>query len=204
MYNFQGSCKYLLTKDCAGREFTIKVRNGVRLSSGFAWTQMLVILLGKHRISFLQNLVVKVDRKRVALPHVVPSHFSVRRDGHSVTFRSDIGLKVVWDGDSFLEVTVSSRFKGRLCGLCGNYNGQEADDLTGKDNRVYLHGEEFGHSWRVGSKKACKVKAMLRRLRSPCDKDFHAKIRANRHCNVLYSKIFAKCRKEIRVHPYIT
>ncbi|XP_041374803.1 BMP-binding endothelial regulator protein-like [Gigantopelta aegis] len=204
MYNFQGSCKYLLAKDCKGREFTIKVRNGVRLSSGFAWTQMLVILLGKSRISFLQNLVVKIDRKRVVLPHVVPGHFSVRRDGHSVTFKSDVGLKVVWDGDSFLEVTASSRFKNRLCGLCGNYNGQEADDLTGKDKRVYLHGEEFGHSWRIGSKKACKVKPMLRRLRSPCDKDFHAKIRANRHCNVLYSRIFAKCRKEIKVHPYIT
>jgi len=40
--------------------FLIKVRNGVRFSSGFAWTQMLVVLVAGHRISLLQGGVVKV------------------------------------------------------------------------------------------------------------------------------------------------
>ncbi|XP_067687663.1 BMP-binding endothelial regulator protein-like [Haliotis asinina] len=206
MYNFQGTCKYLLAKDCSkDNAFTIKVKNGVRLSSGFAWTQMLVVFMGNTRVSLLQNLVVKVNRKRISLPYSESNNkFTIRKDGHSVTFRADIGLKVVWDGDSYLEVTVSSKYKNQMCGLCGNYNGLENDDLVGRKGKIYEKGEDFGHSWRIGSKKACKVKPKLRRLTSPCESDARAKMRANRHCSALYDKTFAKCRRQVDVQPYVT
>ncbi|GFR86988.1 BMP-binding endothelial regulator protein-like [Elysia marginata] len=45
--------------------FMIKVRNGVRFSSGFAWTQMLVVLLTGHRISMLQGGIVKARFNKV-------------------------------------------------------------------------------------------------------------------------------------------
>ena len=41
-----------------------------------------------------------------------------------VKVRSTLGLEVTWDGDSFLEVKVTAKYKHRLCGLCGNYNGE--------------------------------------------------------------------------------
>ncbi|ESO84550.1 hypothetical protein LOTGIDRAFT_168619 [Lottia gigantea] len=204
MYNFQGTCKYMLSQDCQGKDFTIKVKNGVRLSSGFAWTQMVVVLMGDTRISFRQNLLIKINRRRVQLPYTIPGKFSIRREGHSVTFRADIGLKVVWDGDSFLEVTASRKYKNRLCGLCGNYNGLETDDLIGRKGKNYLRGEEFGNSWRIGSKKACKTQPKVKNLQSICDKDFKAKVRANKECSVLYSRAFSSCRRVVDVTPYVT
>ena len=39
--------------------------------------------------------------------------------GQSVTIQTTFGVKVVWDGDSYLEVFVPPGFKHRMCGLCG-------------------------------------------------------------------------------------
>ncbi|KAK7501525.1 hypothetical protein BaRGS_00007329 [Batillaria attramentaria] len=203
MYNFQGGCKYLLTRDCRQDAFTIKVRNGVRFNSGFAWTQMLAVFLGKSRISLLQNLKVKVDRKRVALPYNRPGVFSIRRTGRSVRLRAQIGLEVVWDGDSFLEVTVSSKYKNRLCGLCGNYNGLKSDDLTGSDGKMYSSGEEFGNTWRIGSKRACKTSPNIN-TRPLCGRDPRARQRAHRVCSVFYGHSFKACRLVVPVQPYVS
>lgn len=202
MYNFQGGCKYLLVHDFINNTFTIKVRNGVRFSSRFAWTQMLAVVVGGLRISLLQNLRVKVNHRRVTLPYVSPGVCHIRRKGKSVRLRAQAGFEVVWDGDSFLEVTVAARFKGRLCGLCGNYNGLQSDDLTGRDGKVYLGGEEFGATWRTGGRSSCMSKPDLD-LGTLCQRDAHALQRASRVCNVFYQQSFQQCRHLVPVEPYV-
>ena len=32
---------------------------------------------------------------------------------------TDVGLRVAWDGDGYLELTVPKHFKTKMCGLCG-------------------------------------------------------------------------------------
>ena len=52
---------------------------------------------------------------------------------------SHVGLYVQWDGNSRVEVKVTSDFKNNTCGLCGNYNGigtQEDEFLTPTGNSV--------------------------------------------------------------------
>jgi hypothetical protein len=61
-----------------------------------------------------------------------------------------IGLIVVFDGWA-VNVTVSSQFAGLLQGLCGNYDGDQANDLTtadgvdvsGRPNAANLVGDSF-------------------------------------------------------------
>ena len=66
-------------------------------------------------------------------------------------------MKILWDGVSFLELTVPPRMAGKMCGLCGNFNGNPEDDLIGKHGAMVPSGQQFGNSWRVGGKKACSV-----------------------------------------------
>ena len=35
------------------------------------------------------------------------------------------GVKVMWDGDSYVEVTVPPRYKSQMCGLCGEWTRDE-------------------------------------------------------------------------------
>jgi hypothetical protein len=170
---------------------------------------MLAIFIGNSRISLLQNLRVKVDRRRVSLPYVRPGQFSVRRTGSTVRLKAEkIGLEVMWDGDSFVEVTVSSRYKNQgLCGLCGNYNGLKSDDLTGSDGVMYRDEEEFGDSWRVGGKHACKARpghgVVQVERESLCARDDAAKQRALRVCSVFYEHSMVPCRHLLPAEPYV-
>ncbi|KAK3760844.1 hypothetical protein RRG08_034687 [Elysia crispata] len=185
--------------------FMIKVRNGVRFSSGFAWTQMLVVLLAEHRISMLQGGVVKVNRHRIRrMPHTVPGQFTLTRAGGLVKLRTTIGLQVSWDGDSFVEVTVTTRLKFKVCGLCGSYNGVKADDLRGPDGRMYATGQEMGHAWRTGGTRACQSRPQLVASEPLCEQDAQARLRAHRVCSVFFGRAFSRCRKVVEVDVYVS
>ena len=64
---------------------------------------------------------------------------------------------MLWDGESFLEVTVPPSFKRRLCGLCGNFNGRRRDDLRMRSGQMARTVEQFGSSWKVGGPKSCNA-----------------------------------------------
>ena len=76
-------------------------------------------------------------------------------DGYSAVVETGVGVQLLWDGDSFLEVSVPHAMQGRLCGLCGNFNGNKSDDFTTRRGGFANHPSAFGQSWRVGGKKAC-------------------------------------------------
>jgi von Willebrand factor type D domain len=70
-------------------------------------------------------------------------------------------VKLLWDGESFLEVTVPPAFKRRLCGLCGNFNGRRRDDLRMRSGQLATSVEQFGASWKVGGPKSCSAKSSV-------------------------------------------
>ncbi|OWF51557.1 BMP-binding endothelial regulator protein-like [Mizuhopecten yessoensis] len=202
IYNFQGPCKYLLAEDTVAKSFSIRVRNDARTSPWFTWTRMVTVFLGNVKIGLHQKMNVKVNRRRVKLPYTNHAEFSVVRDGQSVKVMTAIGLKVIWDGDSFVEVTIPSRYKQKMRGLCGNYNGISTDDLMGKDDHMYLDGENFGNTWRVGSKAACTIEENVQKTEPPCKSDSSKRKRAKRECSHLLASVFSRCRRKVDVRQY--
>ena len=73
--------------------------------------------------------------------------------GHTVTVTTSIGLKLVWDGKSYVEVIVTPDYHHQLCGLCGNFNGDVTDEYQGRDGVMYGDCDNFGETWRVGRKQ---------------------------------------------------
>ena len=55
IYDFQGTCKYLLTKDCTDKKFAIYVQNFDRYNMPGAWTKSVTIVLGELKISLRRN-----------------------------------------------------------------------------------------------------------------------------------------------------
>ncbi len=203
IYNFQGTCSYTLAKDCHGRNFSVRVRNDARLTNDFAWTKVVGIRVGQWRISLQQHLKVKVNRKRVQLPFNEPGVFAIlNQGGFSVTLKTAFGLKVIWDGDSYLEVMIPPSYKHQMCGLCGNYNGIRNDDLIGKDGILYFNPYEFGETWRTGKRKSCMQKPRTRTTNDlPCKKQKH-RSRAQMECSLLHATVFSSCRDKLDVTAY--
>lgn len=142
LFNFQGACNYVLAEECArnstGPSFSIRVRNEARSSPEYSWTKSVTIIFDGSRIYLLQNYRVKVDRyftidkdslfsiynllnrERVRLPYVHwTNRYSLSFSSNSVTWKGSNGVKVIWDGNSYVEVSVPPVYKGRMCGLCG-------------------------------------------------------------------------------------
>lgn len=49
-FSFQGSCKYLLSADCVGRSFSIRVTNDARSTKTSSWTKTISIKVSKTGI----------------------------------------------------------------------------------------------------------------------------------------------------------
>lgn len=63
--------------------------------------------------------------------------------------QTDFGLSVQYDWDQYLVVIVPESFKGKMCGMCGNFNGKKEDDLTTPSGTIAGSIPELGKSWRV-------------------------------------------------------
>ncbi|KAI8435152.1 hypothetical protein MSG28_003527 [Choristoneura fumiferana] len=154
-YSFQGSCKYQLVSDCANGTFSIRISNDARNTSHSSWTRTATLRIGPAKINMGRKMRIKVNGHRISMPHREDGVAEIIRTNGSVLLKADIGVQMLWDGDGFLEVTVSSVYKGKLCGLCGNFNSVAKDDMRSRDGRMLNDAWRFGTSWRVGGRRAC-------------------------------------------------
>lgn len=60
-----------------------------------------------------------------------------------------LGVQVKWDRGTRIYVQLTSRWKGRVQGLCGNYNGDTLDDLKTPSSGVEVSALLFGNSWKL-------------------------------------------------------
>ncbi|ELU10221.1 hypothetical protein CAPTEDRAFT_141748, partial [Capitella teleta] len=55
------------------------------------------------------------------------------------------GVQVIWDGSHVVDVKIPDDMKTKMCGICGDANGDKANDWTIGESDFTLN--EFGFSW---------------------------------------------------------
>ncbi|KAK2153621.1 hypothetical protein LSH36_291g06001 [Paralvinella palmiformis] len=206
IFNFQGTCDYILAQTRDHNEITVIVRNDARLNEQYAWTKSIRIQVGGAKIYFLQKSRVKVNRKRVVLPYVHRrSKFSVVTDGRLVALKTPSGIKVSWDGDSYLEVYVPRDMKNAMRGLCGNYNNDRSDDFIGQGGALYVDAEQFANTWLTGRRRCRRNSPTSVNVPSTrCQSDQLRLEKAKVPCTALYGKGFERCRSSLEVEQYFS
>ncbi|RLU25530.1 hypothetical protein DMN91_001686 [Ooceraea biroi] len=199
LYSFKGACKYQLVSDCVDHTFSIRVTNDARKTKSSAWTKTVAIKIGDLKVNLGQKMRVKVNGKRVDVPYRIANRVDINRTVDSVIVNTQIGIKVLWDSISFLEVSAPSSYRSRLCGLCGNFNSQIKDDFTTRRGRLLQDPQQFGQSWTVGAKKMCSRAPRI----GNGDKEKRCRGRKDhRLCNRLRSQIFDPCHKKVNPAMY--
>ena len=206
-YDFQGDCEYVLTTPCDNDEFTVIVGNFAksRVSSTTQSVRVLIpgenleIVLGRGNNSdgtMTINGTSYLDSCD-GLVKLSGGVEVIRSGGHPYVLLGTQGIKIFWDGVNRVEVTVSSSWQGRLCGLCGDYNGDSTDDFIRPDGQQVSNTDEFVASWAVGDTSSCGTLPQA----FPC---FGVnRIIARARCNVLLSDAFAPCHATVDPQPFI-
>lgn len=202
-YSFQGSCKYQLVSDCVNNTFSIRISNDARNTLHSSWTRTATLRIGPTKVNMGKKMRIKVNGKRVMLPHQEGDIVEITRNNGSVLLKAAIGVQMLWDGDGFLEVTVSSAYKGKLCGLCGNFNSVARDDMKTRDGKLLNDTWRFGTSWRVGGKRACTRQQERPGMASRCRQPKIRRQRAGRLCRgFLRYEAFSECSAKVNPRNY--
>ncbi|XP_057336136.1 BMP-binding endothelial regulator protein isoform X1 [Microplitis mediator] len=194
-FSFKGPCKYQLVSDCLGHTFSIRVTNDAKSSRSSAWTKTIALKMGDLRVNLGQRMRVKVNGMKIDVPYRLPNKLEINRTADSILVNTKIGIKILWDGIGFIEVSAPTSYRERLCGLCGNFNSMPKDDFTTRRGRLVQDPYPFGQSWAVGSKKSCGKPRVDRERRCRSRQD-------HRLCNRLRSQIFEPCHKKVNPTMY--
>ena len=73
----------------------------------------------------------------------------VYQTGTNVVIVTDFGLKVTYDLVYHVTITVPTNYRGKTCGLCGNFDGNKDDEFQLPGGKETKDIKEFGAAWKV-------------------------------------------------------
>ncbi|XP_078064601.1 IgGFc-binding protein-like, partial [Mustelus asterias] len=155
-YDFQGTCTYTLVTVIEKEEnlpkFTVNVENESFGNGKVSVTRLVEVKVHGYSLILEQRLrwKVKVDGVLINLPLMLDDgRIRSYQHGHKAVIETDFGLRVSYDLTYYVRVTVPGNYRGKVRGLCGNFEGNQNGKFTLRDGGQTGDVTVFGKSWRV-------------------------------------------------------
>ncbi|XP_026945699.1 mucin-6 [Sagmatias obliquidens] len=134
-YDFSGTCNYIFAATCkdASSTFSVQLRRG---PSGNI--SRVIVELGASVVTVQKAVISVKDVGVVSLPYtsnglqITPFGQSVRL----VAKQLELELVVMWGPGAHLMVLVEKKHMGKMCGLCGNFDGEKANEFLSEDGQL--------------------------------------------------------------------
>ncbi|XP_067172896.1 IgGFc-binding protein-like [Apteryx mantelli] len=210
-FDFMGTCTYTLSKTCTSDAslpvFSVEAKNENRGNTQVSYVGSVTVRVYDIVITVVRGEtgIVRVNNQRSRLPiSLADGKLKAYQNGDSVLIKTDFLLKVFFDWDHHLVVKIPSKLSNKVCGLCGNSNGDPRDDATTPDGLLASDPVELGRSWKVddgdrfcwddcnGECKTCSPKQII-------------KYKADTSCGLLTKKSgpFQRCHATIDPKVYL-
>lgn len=109
-----------------------------------------------------------------------------------------MGVQLKWDRGTRIYILLRPRWKGRVQGLCGNFNGDALDDLKTPSSGLEVNAALFGNAWKL--EDVCPTPS---EQIDSCNAHPERKFWAEKKCGVLKSEVFEKCHSEVPVDLFL-
>lgn len=119
----------------------------------------------------------------VNLPIVLASgKIYAYHSGSSVTLQTNFGLFVSYDWSYYVSISVPETYSGLLCGLGGNFNGNQSDDFKTPNGSVVQDAVAFAESWKDAD---CFSRGTVPGLLSTCGETELSQYRSQNCCGLI-------------------
>ena len=207
-FDFQGDCEYVLTTPCNTSEFSVIVGNSPHNSFVSCTENVTVLVPGEN----LEIVLGRGSGGTVTVNGVLQSNSGdtiILQSGGVEVLRSGgrvhvvlrmYGVRIFWDGVFRVEVTVSTMWQDRLCGLCGNYNNNPSDDFMAPNGDSLTTPDAFGNSWLYANSSLNSGCSGLS-VPPTCSNDIMTE--AQTRCEAMSQTIFTSCNTVIDPTQFI-
>ncbi|XP_053089075.1 zonadhesin, like isoform X2 [Pangasianodon hypophthalmus] len=150
-YDFMGNCTYLMSEPCNSTDvphFAVYVDNENRYNiPTISYVSAVHVHVLGVKVSILKGGAVQVNGTKVNVPLSPVPGVDIFKKGTLYTVSMNFGVTVRYDGNHFMDIKVIKDYQDKLCGLCGDYNGNIKDDFRSPSGELVNSPTEFGNSW---------------------------------------------------------
>uniref|UniRef100_A0A8C6XBC7 Mucin-5AC n=1 Tax=Naja naja TaxID=35670 RepID=A0A8C6XBC7_NAJNA len=197
-YIFSGQCEYTLLQNYCGQNsstqglFRIISENIPCGTTGTTCSKSIKVFFKNYELILTEEEYKVVKRESGGqIPYII------HQMGIYLMIEIQKGLIILWDKKASLFIKLGAEFKGEVCGLCGNSDGNAVNDFTTRSRSVVSDVLEFGNSWKV-SPTCPDAKC----VKDPCSKNPYRKAWSQKKCSIINSKVFAACHSQVEPTKY--
>ncbi|XP_052630469.1 otogelin-like protein isoform X3 [Harpia harpyja] len=192
-YDYVSDCQAYLLKSTDNSNISIIAQNKKCFDNDIVCSKNVFITVGDTEIYFSEP-----SEKQTLRGQENKSNYQLWKAGYyTVIHFPEQDITILWDKKTMIHVKVGPRWKGKLAGLCGNFDKYTSNDLTTSNNMEVRNAQVFGDSWVLG-----QCKSPNETLR-PCEVHQSKFPYAKKECSILYSDVFAPCRNVIDVTSFV-
>ncbi|NXI35870.1 FCGBP protein, partial [Galbula dea] len=155
-FDILGSCTYTLARLCKPERrlanFSVLLEHDVGGRGNVALMKKVMVSIHGYTVTLERGRKweVMVDHELYTLPLVTEDKkIRVGQEGNNIVLQTSAGLRLLYNSATYLLVTIPDVYRGRVCGLGGNYNGDPGDDFQLPGGSLAKSTEEFVTSWKV-------------------------------------------------------
>ncbi|XP_048013922.1 mucin-2-like isoform X2 [Megalobrama amblycephala] len=195
-YSFHGDCEHTIAHDYCDTNnnpsFRLVTENIPCSTSSTICSKSINLFFGRYELILSKENGIKV---------VEGNGTDYKYQIHSAVLYVVIEVKgllnLIWDHKTSVMIQLHHKLKGKVCGLCGNFDGNANNDFMKHNGEVVTDPEEFGNSWKV--KTDCPD---VTNVKHPCDANPKRRPWAEKQCGIILSPVFQDCHSPVDSGPY--
>ncbi|CAI5658934.1 unnamed protein product [Oreochromis niloticus] len=161
-YDFQGTCRYTLVTLCNAtdelNQFSVEAKNEALNGRPLSTVAEVFVNVWGYDVHMSRDRrgLVQVNGVTRNLPiNLNEGNVSIYATGSHIVVSTNFGLSVTYNGYSAVFISVPPNYREKICGLCGNFNGNPNDDFHTPSGTIVTSPDEFGRAWKVPGNYTC-------------------------------------------------
>ncbi|XP_043084733.1 mucin-2 [Puntigrus tetrazona] len=193
-YSLYRECKHTIARDNCNMDQTLSfslVTQNKLCETTNTICKSISLLFGRYEI------LLSEDGVKVLEGNGTDYQYQIHSAGIYIVTEVKGLLNLIWDNKTSLMLQVDPKFKGKVCGLCGDFDGNANNDFKKHNGEVVTDSIDFGDSWRVDPNCPDVTNSI-----DFCKVNQHRSAWAEKRCTIIRSDVFEDCHALVDSGPY--